>query len=133
MNRWLKVVALIVLVAVPLSAQKKRPLSPADIDDIATLLKLEDTRNFDAAELGRIVKSSHPEVRRRAVMSMGRVVNDAARPMLASLHDDKDPEIVATVAWASGQQKDPGAVAWLGQLLNAKGTPVAVAKEAAQA
>jgi hypothetical protein len=61
MNRWLKVVALIALVAVPLSAQKRRPLSPADIDDIATLLKLEDTRNFDAAERGRIVKSAHPE------------------------------------------------------------------------
>ena len=49
MNRWLKVLALVTLVTVPLSAQKRRPLSPADIDDIATLLKLEDTRTFDDA------------------------------------------------------------------------------------
>lgn len=135
MNRWLKVVALVALVAVPLSAQKRRALSPADIDDIATLLKLEDTRTFDDAALARIVKSAHPEVRRRAVMAMGRIVNDKpkATPMLAALHDDKDPEIVATVAWASGQQKDPASVAWLSQLLNDRRTPVAIAKEAAQA
>jgi cyclophilin family peptidyl-prolyl cis-trans isomerase/HEAT repeat protein len=135
MNRWLKALAILALVAVPLAAQKKRPLSPADIDDIATLLKLEDTRTFDADALARIVKSSHPEVRRRAVMSMGRIVNnkEKALPMLAALRDDKDPEIVATVAWASGQQKDPGAVAWLGKLLNTPSTPVAIGKEAAQA
>jgi HEAT repeat protein/cyclophilin family peptidyl-prolyl cis-trans isomerase len=133
MNRWLKIVALLVLVSVPLSAQKRRALSPADIDDIATLLKLEDTRNFDEAELGRIVKSAHPEVRRRAVMSMGRIVNDKAKPMLAALHTDKDPEIVATVAWATGQQKDAGAIPWLSSLLAAKTSPAAVVKEAAQA
>src|SRR3954466_4765481 len=95
MNRWLKIVALLALVSVPLSAQKRRPLSPADIDDIATLLKLEDTRNFDEVGLGRIGKSAHPEVRRRAVMSVGRIVNDKAKPMLAALHTDKDPEILA--------------------------------------
>lgn len=135
MNRWLKAFAVLALVSVPLSAQKRRVLAPADIDDIATLLKLEDTRTFDDAQLSRIVKSAHPEVRRRAVMSMGRIVNDKtkAAPMLAALREDKDPEIVATVAWASGQQKDAGAVAWLGQLLNNRRTPVATAKEAAQA
>lgn len=137
MNRWLKVLLILALVTGPLSAQKamRSPLGPVDIDDIATLLKLEDTRTFDDAELGRILKSAHPEVRRRAVMSIGRIVNDKtkAAPMLVALRDDKDPEIVATVAWASGQQKDPDAVAWLGQLLNARRTPVAIAKEAAQA
>ncbi len=135
MNRWLKAFVILALVTVPLSAQKRRPLAPADIDDIATLLKLEDTRTFDDAQLSRIVKSAHPEVRRRAVMSMGRIVNDKtkAAPMLAALREDKDAEIVATVAWASGQQKDAGAVAWLGQLLNNRRTPVAIGKEAAQA
>lgn len=133
MNRWLKVFVLVALVAVPLSAQKKRPLSASDIDDIATLLKLEDTRNFDEAELGRIVKSAHPEVRRRAVMTMGRIVNDKAKPMLAALHNDKDPEIIATVAWATGQQKDAGAIPWLSTVLGAKTSPAAAVKEAAQA
>jgi len=116
MNRWLKVLAVVALVAAPLSAQSaRRPLAAADIDDIATLLKLEDTRNFDEAALGRIGKSAHPEVRRRAVTSMGRIVNEKARAMLAALRDDKDPTVLPIVAWATGQQKDAGAIPWLGR------------------
>ncbi|TAK15303.1 MAG: hypothetical protein EPO35_07845, partial [Acidobacteria bacterium] len=135
MNRWLNAVAVLAFIVAPLSAQKSapRPLAPGDIDDIAALLKLEDTRAFDEAELGRILKSAHPEVRRRAVMTLGRIVSEKARPMLAALVDDKDPEILATVAWAMGQQKDPGAVAWLGRVLNDARTPAAIGKEAAQA
>jgi len=137
MNRRLPIFAALsvaLMLVAPAGAQMKRPpLSPADIDDIATLLKLEDTRQFDVAALARIVTSSHPEVRRRAVMSMGRIVSTDARPLLAALHDDADPEIVATAAWATGQQKDVSAVEWLGAVLNAKTTPPAVAKEAAQA
>ena len=53
------------------AAQSRRALSSADIDDIATLLKLEDTRQYDEAELSRILQSSHPEVLRRAVVAIG--------------------------------------------------------------
>lgn len=135
MNRWLKVLVVVALVTVPLSAAQstRRALSPANIDDIATLLKLEDTRNFDEAELGRILKSTHPEVRRRAVMSMGRIVSEKARPMLAALRDDTDATIVPIVAWATGQQKDAGAIPWLSSVLSSKTSSSAVAREAAQA
>ena len=108
-----------------------KPLTPADIDDIAQLVMLEDTRRFDEETLARLIKSEHPEVRRRAVVSVGRIVKDGARTLLATARTDADPEIVATVAWASGQQKDPGAVGWLAELLSAPSTPAVVAKEAA--
>ncbi len=114
-------------------AQARRPLSSTDIDDIATLLKLEDTRQFDAAALGRILKSAHPEVRRRAVVSVGRIVNEGGRILLLSMRDDGDVEVRASVAFASGQLKDPAAVVWLGEVLDNPGTPAVVAREAAQA
>jgi HEAT repeat protein/cyclophilin family peptidyl-prolyl cis-trans isomerase len=108
-----------------------KPLTPADIDDIAKLVMLEDTRRFDEETLARLIKSEHPEVRRRAVVSVGRIVKDGARALLATARTDADPEIVATVAWASGQQKDPGAVGWLAEVLSAPSTPAVVGKEAA--
>jgi HEAT repeat protein/cyclophilin family peptidyl-prolyl cis-trans isomerase len=108
-----------------------KPLTPADIDDIAKLVMLEDTRRFDEETLARLIKSEHPEVRRRAVVSVGRIVKDGARTLLATARTDADPEIVATVAWASGQQKDPGSVGWLAELLSAPSTPAVVGKEAA--
>jgi hypothetical protein len=39
-------------------------LSPADIDDIARLVMLEDHREFDSTDLSRLLASRHPEVRR---------------------------------------------------------------------
>ena len=113
-------------------ASGPRPLSSVDIDDIATLLKLEDTRQFDAATLECILKSSHPEVRRRAVISIGRIAKEPGRALLAELRTDGDPDIVASVAFASGQLKDAGAVAWLGGLLDNATTAPAIAREAAQ-
>ncbi|HET9372860.1 MAG TPA: HEAT repeat domain-containing protein [Vicinamibacterales bacterium] len=124
-----------ILVACVMSAPRaqsgRKPLSPADITDIATLLKLEDIRLFDEVTLAGILKSSHPEVRRRAVQSIGRIVNEGGRALLVSARQDADVDVVATVAFASGQLKDPGAVAWLDGLLSSPGTPAPVAKEAA--
>lgn len=111
----------------------RRPLSATDIDDIATLLKLEDTRTFDEAALTRIAASTHPEVRRRAVVSMGRIVVARGRVVLSGLRGETDAELLATIVFSTGQQKDPGAIPWLSGLLSDTRTPTAVAKEAAQA
>jgi cyclophilin family peptidyl-prolyl cis-trans isomerase len=51
------------------------PLAAADVEAITQLVKLEDTRQFDEAVLARLIKARHPEVRRRAVVSIGRIVN----------------------------------------------------------
>jgi HEAT repeat protein/cyclophilin family peptidyl-prolyl cis-trans isomerase len=112
---------------------RPRPLAPGDVDAITQLVKLEDTRQFDEAVLGRLIKAAHPEVRRRAIVAIGRIVDPRGRALLASLRGETDPDILATVAFATGQLKDPDAIAWLSELLAAAKTPTAVAFEAARA
>src|SRR5262245_56012395 len=60
------------------SAQKPAR-SAADIDDIATLVMLEDRREYDSTALARILSSSHPEVRRRAAVAIGRIAAPTGR------------------------------------------------------
>jgi HEAT repeat protein/cyclophilin family peptidyl-prolyl cis-trans isomerase len=111
----------------------RRPLAAADIDAITQLVKLEDTRQFDEAVLGRLIKSAHPEVRRRAVVAIGRIPDPRGRALLASLRAEPDPDILATVTFATGQLKDPDAIPWLSEQLSGAKTPQAVAFEAARA
>ncbi len=111
----------------------RRPLAPSDIDAIVQLVALEDTRQYDEAALTRLLKSAHPEVRRRAIVSVARINNPGGRALLVDLRRDADPEIAATVAFATGQLKDPAAVAWLTQILAAPATAAPVAIEAARA
>ena len=93
-------------------AQRARPapLAPADIDAIARLVKLEDTRSFDEAALTRLVNAAHPEVRRRAIVAVGRILDPRGRALLAGLHGEANAEILATVAFATGQLKDADAI-----------------------
>jgi HEAT repeat protein len=114
-------------------AARPRPLAAADVDAIVQLVKLEDTRQFDEAVLGQLLKSSHPEVRRRAVVSVGRIVDPRGRALLAGMRGEANADILATVAFATGQLKDPDAVSWLGDQLSGSKTPPAVAFEAARA
>jgi HEAT repeat protein/cyclophilin family peptidyl-prolyl cis-trans isomerase len=118
---------------IALTQPGRRALTNADIDAITTLVMLEDTRQFDEAALSRLMKSAHPEVRRRAVIAVGRIVNPAATTLLASARNEDDVEILATVAFSTGQLKDPDAVTWLSGLLMNRDTVPAVAREAAQA
>ena len=125
------------LVAATLSASvagapQRRALSRTDIADITTLVMLEDTRRFDEAALRRILKSAHPEVRRRAAQAVGRIAKPEGRALLVSARGDTDAEVAATVAFAAGQLKDPDAVGWLGALLSSPQTPDIVAREAAR-
>lgn len=123
------------------SSQSRPPLSHADIDDIARLVMLEDTRQFDEGTLTGLVQSPHPELRRRAIVAIGRIVNPAGKAILAGLRKESDPTILAAVAFATGQigaaemrnkVNDPDAATWLGTLLSAPGTPPVVAREAAR-
>ena len=127
--------ALVMSVVVSALAQKelRRSLAAADVDAIAQLVMLEDTRRFDEAVMAKLLTSAHPEVRRRAVVAIGRIVNPAGKALLVSARKDQDVEIVATVAFATGQLKDADAIPWLSELMMSKGTPPVVAREAAQA
>jgi len=108
------------------------PLSSADIDAIAQLVMLEDTRTFDEPALVTLLRSRHPEVRRRAVVAVARIVNPRGFALLTHALIDPDPEVVATVAFAAGQLKDAVAVPWLRELLTgANMTRTTIAREAA--
>jgi HEAT repeat protein/cyclophilin family peptidyl-prolyl cis-trans isomerase len=115
-----------------LSAQTgKPPLDSNDLDDIARLLMLEDTRRFDAEALSRIIKSPHPEVRRRAVLAVGRIADPAGAALLDAARADKDVDVVATAMFSAGQLKVPGTIPWLEAAMASADSPTAVAREAA--
>ena len=128
-------------------AGRLQPLAAADVDAIVQLVKLEDTRRFDETVLAQVLKSPHPEVRRRAVVSIGRIVGSSpvgpdlqvaalhsrGRALLAGMRGESDPDILATVAFATGQLKDPDAVNWLDDQLSGPKRPPSVAFEAARA
>ena len=110
---------------------KKPPLAPADIDAIATLVMLEDARTFDQSALARILESPHPEVRRRAIQSVGRIADKGGAALVDVARRDKDVEVAATAVWSAGQLRDPAAIGWLSDLLANAKTPTAIAREAA--
>ncbi|MSO48921.1 MAG: hypothetical protein EXQ49_03305 [Acidobacteria bacterium] len=126
----LTIVALVHLTGT--AATQRPPLAESDIVDIALLVKLEDTRQFDEVALARLLQSKHPEVKRRAVVAVGRIADPRGGVLLQPLRRDESPDIVATVAFAMGQLKDPAAVSWLAQMLLANPN-TGVAFEAARA
>ncbi len=111
-------------------APARPPLGAAEIDAIATLLQLEDTRRFDEAAFSRHLGSRHPEVRRRAVVALARIRDTASRPLLVSARRDAEPQVVVSVAFAAGQLKDAEAIPWLAEVM--RGEDVALAREAAR-
>ena len=119
------------LLSSPLHAQKA-PLAERDIADIATLLMLEDTRDFNSDVLQRILRSEHPELRRRAALSIARINDARGRALVRAAYPDRDTAVSATLVFGVGQMKDSAAVMWLDTLLKDPNTPVTVAFEAAR-
>src|SRR5205814_1743301 len=95
-------------------------------------LKLEDTRTLDDAALAALLKSAHPEVRRRAAQAIGRINKPEGRALLAAARDEANPDVEATIAFSTGQLKDADAVGWLASLLESNTTSPALAREAAR-
>lgn len=112
---------------------KKPPLAKADIDDIARLEMIEDRREFDDEVLERIAGSKHPEVRRRAALTIARLFDFRGRGLLRGMRADADTAVSATVVFATGQLLDTTSVSWLDSLMQSSRTPVGVAVEAAGA
>jgi HEAT repeat protein/cyclophilin family peptidyl-prolyl cis-trans isomerase len=112
-------------------AQRTRSLNAEQVSAIAQILGLEDARSFDAPAFEKLVQASHPEVRRRAVVAVGRIVDPRGAALLAPLRADKDPDVVAAVAFAYGQLKHATAVDWLAGQMPKPGNG-AVSREAAR-
>lgn len=115
-------------------AQARKPaLSSADVDAIARLLMLEDHRDYDSTDLSRILASAHPEVRRRAALSIGRIADKRGYALLRTNPLDADTAVAATEVFAAGQLKDSTTVAWFDSLLSAPRLAPTVRAEAATA
>lgn len=136
-HRWHNVAVIAGLLALgtgPVTAGQSRPaLTSSDVNAIAELVQLEDTRRFEEPTLTRLLRASTVEVRRRAVVTVGRVVNERGLALLEPLKADRDPDVVATVAFAMGQLKNPAAVTWLTETLGAWKANAAASFESARA
>ncbi len=121
------------VIPMALPAQQRAPLTNREISDITTVLILEDHRRFDSVALGRMLRDRHPEVRRRAALSIGRIMEPAGRALLRTARRDRDTSVVATVVFSTAQLYDTSATGWLDSLLMNSRTPVGVATEAARA
>ena len=118
----------------PAHGQSRRPLSQQDIADVTTLVMLEDRRDYNEDALQRILRSEHPEVRRRAALSIARINDQRGRTLLHVARLDADTAVAATAVFGLGQLRDSAAVTTtLDSLLSARRTPVTVAFEAARA
>jgi HEAT repeat protein/cyclophilin family peptidyl-prolyl cis-trans isomerase len=113
--------------------QPRRPLSAADVDDIARLVMLEDHRDFDTTDLSRLLASQHPEVRRRAALAIGRIADKRGHALLRAKPLDADTAVAATEVFAAGQLKDSNTVAWFDSLLSNTKLPPTILSEAATA
>jgi len=124
---------LLLAAALPLTAQAPRrpPLDSSAVSDIATLLMLEDTRTFDSTTLSRLLASPHPEVRRRAMLSVARINDKRGVALLRARPLDADTSLAATTVFAVGQLKDTLTTAWFDSLLTNPGTAPTVLTEAA--
>jgi len=114
-----------------LGAQRRPVLDSTAITDIATLLMLEDVRRFDEPELARLLDSKHPEVRRRAMLSVARIRDPRGVALLRARQLDGDTALAATMVFAVGQLRDTLTIAWFDSLLSNSRTPPTVGLEAA--
>lgn len=125
--------AVAIISAYPVGAQaaRKPPLGAAEIDDIARLELLEDSRQFDSLDLSRMLAGKHPEVRRRAAIAIGRIADKRGVALLRAGPLDRDTAVAASVIFAIGQLHDTASLGWLDTLLANPRTPPTVAGEAA--
>lgn len=109
--------------------------TPEEIATAATLLRLEDRREYDPAALALAAQAPGAEVRRRAALAAGRIRDRRALPLLRGLLGDADTAVAAVAAFALGHLGDTTAVPALTPWLDpaqavARPTVVAAAAEA---
>ena len=94
---------------------------------------MEDRRQVDtlnvAQRVARLLAADHPEVRRRAAITAGRLADTRSIPLLLARPLDPDTAIAASVVWAIGQIRSPGSVVWLDSILTSAKTAPTVAAE----
>jgi cyclophilin family peptidyl-prolyl cis-trans isomerase/HEAT repeat protein len=105
---WRLGLCLLVLAAGPVARLQAQ--EPANLNDLARLLSIEDRRAFDLAALR--AASQHPDsvVRRRAAMTLGRLADRNGLPLLYQLLEDRDSLVRIEAAFAVGEVGDSASV-----------------------
>lgn len=92
-------------------AGPRRLDTDADVALAASLLRLEDRREHDAALLASAVRSANPEIRRRAALAAGRIADPRAMEVIRPALADPDTAVAASAAFAVGLLGDSVAAA----------------------
>jgi len=112
----------ITLAVSPLAAQHP-PLAGSNLAAAANLLRLEDRRDFDQAALSSAASSTNAELRRRAVLAIGRIGDKRGTALVTPRLTDADTSVAAGAAFALGLLRDTTAVEALADVLHS--APVA--------
>ncbi|HYH79074.1 MAG TPA: HEAT repeat domain-containing protein [Longimicrobium sp.] len=102
-------VAALLTLAAPAAAQH-RPLAGRNLSIAAQLLRLEDRREYDHDALASAAANQSPEVRRRAVLAIGRIGDQRGTQTVVGRLADTDTAVVASAAFALGLLRDTSAV-----------------------
>ena len=113
--RVLHLAACLLLTGVPVSAQSRPDQQPTSAppvlpvpERLARVLALEDARSFGDGWLRDRVYDPDPEVRRRAVLALGRIGRpEAVEPLVIALAGDEAGAVRSTAAFALGIVEDP--------------------------
>jgi len=108
--------AVLATTATPAAAQH-RPLAGRDLTAAANLLRLEDRREFDQAALAAAAASPNAELRRRAVLAIGRIGDKRGTALVTPRLADTDTAVAANAAFALGLLHDTTAVPALASVL----------------
>jgi cyclophilin family peptidyl-prolyl cis-trans isomerase/HEAT repeat protein len=84
-------------------------LNAADVQSLARLLRMEDTRELDLPLIERLLRDDAAEVRGRAALATGRLRDRRATPALLQALNDPDAAVRARAAFALGLLGDSSA------------------------
>jgi cyclophilin family peptidyl-prolyl cis-trans isomerase len=90
----------------PVPVEPAAELSSADINAVAELLRMEDVRRLDTALVARHLLSANREVRARAALAAGRILDRTATPLLLRALNDPHPYVRSRAAFALGELGD---------------------------
>jgi len=108
------------LAAASPAAAQHPALAGQNLATAANLLRLEDRREWDPAALSAAAASANAEVRRRAVLAIGRIGDKRGTALVTPRLDDADTAVAASAAFALGLLRDTSAVPALAGVLRAE-------------
>ncbi|HYP02878.1 MAG TPA: peptidylprolyl isomerase [Pyrinomonadaceae bacterium] len=103
---------------------------PVPEETLLRIVRAEDERRFDAADLGALLSDANASVRRRAALGAGRIGDArAVSPLVALLQTDRDEGVRAAAAFALGEIESGAAAEALLAVIERK-TPASVTETA---